>query len=149
MRGTTAGQRWRLQAGCWLGRCCAVVFLLVVTHVALMTSERHATVMGVQMGALSPAGIIARLVPDTSPRQGAADHGDGPAIPHSVLGDCPAQQAVPPLILLLLLLIIALLRLPAAWLCADSAVRIWCRRFTLPPPLTAARRRVLLQVFLI
>jgi hypothetical protein len=149
MRGTTAGRRWRLQAGRWLGHGCVVVFLLIVTHVALMTSERHATVMGMQIGVPSPVGIIARLVPDTSPQQGAAEHDNDPAIPHSVLGDCPAQQAIPPLLPILLLLIITQLRTVAAWPYADAAVRIWCRRFTPPSPLTAARRRVLLQVFLI
>lgn len=113
-----------------------------------MTSERHATVMGAQMGAMPVAGSIARFVPVPSPRRDVTGQEGNPVTPRSVLGDCPAQQAIPPLILLLLLLIV-LLRILAAWPCADSAVRTWCRRFTLPPPLNAARRRALLQVFLI
>lgn len=139
---TMAGQLRAGQAEHWLGLCCALVFLLVVTHIILMASERHAAVMSPQMGAAS-IGTIARLLPR------AMAHGEEPASPHHpVLGDCPAQQTVPPLFLLLLVLMALLRRLLPITPRATRPAWAWPCRFSLPPPLDPARRRALLQVFL-
>ncbi len=127
----------------WLGLCCALVFLLVATHVVLMASERHTAVMGPQMGAEPAMGAIARLLPHA-----ATHEGEAPSAPHhAVLGDCPAQQAVPPLFLLLLLLMALLRRLLPLPPRATRLAWAWSCRLSLPPPLAPARRRALLQVF--
>ena len=142
-----SGQLSGRRAEHWLGPCCALVFLLVVTHIILMASERHATVMAPQMGASSPMGAIARLLPRDAAHD-AAEDGRQPAPHHTMLGDCPAQQTVPPLFLLLLVLMALLRRLLPT---TPQATRpAWARpcRFSLPPPLDPARRRALLQVFL-
>jgi hypothetical protein len=139
------GRQFARRAERWLGFCCALVFLLIVTHVFLMASERHAAVMGPQMDA-APMGAIARLMPQIMAHAGHED--SQPTSPHhTVLGDCPAQQAVPPLFLLLLLLIALLRRLlpPPQFARLSWA---WLSSLSLPPPLDPARRRALLQVFL-
>ena len=126
----------------WFGRltglCCTLVLLLIVTHVALMTTERHIDAMGPLM--------------DGSPAAAAAGQGDrsGEGVPeephHPVLGDCPARQAVLPLLLILLALggLVAL----RSTISHDTGHQLgWHPRLS-PPPLAPARRRALLQVFL-
>lgn len=146
MPATALGRQSVRRAERWLGLCCALVFLLIVTHVFLMASERHATVMGPQMDATS-TGAIARLLPQVAAHAGDED-GQPSAPHHPVRGDCPAQQAIPPFFLLLLLLVV-LLRRPLPTLPrAARRSRGWPCALSLPPPLDPARRRALLQVFL-
>lgn len=149
MRGTLIGQ-WRdRQCGRWLGLCYVSALLLIVTHVALMATERHWVMMGPQMHATTPTGNSAVLVPDDAIIQSDPDHGGAPTTPRSVLGDCPAQQALPPLFLLLVLLLAMLLAVPPILTADRDVPHGWHHRSSSTPPLAPARRRALLQVFLI
>jgi hypothetical protein len=139
------------QVGRWVGRrvtlCCTLVLLLLAAHAALMASVQHVAVMGPLMGAVSLPGIT-EPPGDTGATHRDADGGKGaPAAPHPVLGDCPAQQAVLPLLLVLLALgSLVALRTTAT---RDTGHLLsWHLCFSLPPPLAPARRRALLQVFL-
>lgn len=145
--GQGSKQRCGRRAEPWLGGCCALVFLLVVTHIILMASERHAAVMSPQMGASSPMAAVPRILPQAAAHD-ASEDGRQPAPHHTMLGDCPAQQTVPPLFLLLLILMALLRRLLPITPLATRPVWAWQCRFSLPPPLDPARRRALLQVFL-
>ena len=126
---------------------CLFVLALLLTHVALMASERHGEVMGPP-----PAGIASTIeaagamIAKGVPHKDTSAGGRAPALPHSTLGDCPAQQAVLPLLLLLLVLA-GLPRLHVAAPRATAPLLGWRARFVLPPPLAPARRRAFLQVF--
>lgn len=126
---------------------CMLVLALCVTHQLLMASERHAMVMGPLHERVFPApvAVSGATMPDASdPIEERR-----PRAPQPILGECPAQQAILPLLLMVLLLAGACLWVGrASLLPADS--RAWSRslRDFLPPPLAPARRRALLQVFL-
>ncbi len=128
---------------------CMLVLAFCVTHQLLMASERHATVMGpLHQGAMSsfplasPAAIAMSIV-------GEAGNGPLSRTPRPVMSECPAQQAVIPLLLVLGLLVGVLLR-PGRALPLSAGLPAWSRgvRDFLLPSLAPARRRALLQVFL-
>ncbi len=134
-----------------LAPVCLLILTLLLAHQALMISERHAEVMGSLRGH-----TVSRSAPSTPMGARVAGVADdravatepAPHVPPVSLGECPAQQAVLPLLLLLLLLSGALRRFairPARG--AVPYTRARGDRF-LPPPLAPARRRALLQVFL-
>jgi hypothetical protein len=123
-----------------------LVLGLIVTHLALMTTERHAEVMGPLHAAF---GTIGMASPGIAEVEAPGHQQHAPAAPDMVFGNCPAQQAVFPALLLLLFLAatIALISAPG-----DNIRRALNGRvLTLgqPPPLAPAQRRALLQVFLI
>ena len=130
------------------GLGCGLVLLLLVTHLALMTTERHAAVMGPLVSAGPEPAVLG------ASGQAAAAHGSvgigekTPEEPHRpVLGDCPAQQAILPLLLVLLVLGGLVTSRPMLSR-ATGRPSGWHLRLPLPPPLAPARRRALLQVFL-
>src|SRR5262245_38519756 len=98
-----AGVRRRTLTG-GLSLWCLLVFGLVVTHQLLMTTERHTWVMGDIHGTI---GLAAPSAPGHAVMT-AADHDQpAPAMP-TMLGDCPAQQAIVPILLVLLTLAVAI-----------------------------------------
>ena len=123
---------------------CALVLALWVGHQFLMASERHAAVMDLTHG-------WAGLAPPAAALDGAlAAHADGlgpermPGRPMPLLGDCPAERTLVPVLLLLLLLGAAL---GSGWPWPGGAAMPGGSLATRPPPLPAARRRALLQIF--
>jgi len=115
-----------------------VAFLLIV-HAALMTTEQHAAVMDL------PYTNATMLVDALGPAHYAdTDTGERHA-PTTILGDCPAQRAILPLLLLIVLtLLTASLRRSARMRPQQPG------RLVAPPlPLTLPRRLALLQTFLI
>lgn len=134
-----------------VGRCkqrlllaSGVVALLLVAHVTLMASERHASVMtGLheQFSATLTIPVVAHMV-----AHGVAQS-PAPA-PLHLMGDCPGQAAIVPLLLLLL----ALVGMSTG---AGGPPRLAVTnhlefRSSIPvlPPVAAHRRRALLQVYL-
>jgi hypothetical protein len=80
------------------------------------------------------------------PNGDEAANGSTPSAPQPLMGDCPAQQAIIPLLLLLSLLLAALTRTAGP----ESPGRTRPRshpRDAIPPLLPAGQRRALLQVF--
>lgn len=130
------------------GLRCGLVLLLLVTHLALMTTERHVAVMGPLMGAGPAPAALGPLGQATAAPWAVGSGEDTPEAPHRpVLGDCPVQQAIMPLLLVLLILG-GLIALRSVLSCEIGRPSGWHLRHPLPPPLTPARRRALLQVFL-
>lgn len=129
-----------------LGPACLLVLALLATHQALMSSERHATVMGPLLGASAVAPLMSHIEqPALSPM---ADH-RVPA-PHLLLSDCPAQVATLPFLALLLTLIVVVRRVAATPGPPDADRRARpLLAWRAPPLLASTRRRALLQVFLI
>ncbi len=130
-------------------RLSVAVLALCLLHHLLMATLGHAIVMG----ALHEGGSGVAHAPVAS-MQGARNVGGHvgqgmPSIPMPLLGDCPAQQAVLPLLLLVpLLLGLVLLSGPRGVFVEDSrSLRPLDRAFS--PPLSPQRRRALLQVFTI
>ena len=84
---------------------CALILLLVVTHVALMASERHLAMMGAPMGLTSSPALTGMLASPMTAPEAIREPLPPPRAP--LIGDCPAQQAVLPLLFLLLLICFA------------------------------------------
>lgn len=125
---------------------CALVLALWIGHQFLMASERHAAVMDLTHGRAALASPVAAL-------EGAlAAHADGlgpermPEQPMPLLGDCPAEQALVP-VLLLLLLLGATIGSGWPWSLGAAMPGQFLATRPPPPPLLAARRRALLQIF--
>lgn len=121
-----------------------VVALLLVAHVTLMASERHATVMTPlheQFSATLPMPVAAHVAAH------AAFQSPAPA-PFHLIGDCPGQAAVVPLLLLLLAL--AGMKIGAGRTLRLAVTSSLGFRSPIPvlPPVAAHRRRALLQVYL-
>lgn len=148
--GLTLRGRWQgARRGDALVLMCLLVLALCLTHQLLMVTARHLTVMG----PLHERGILS---PSPAPTAMTILSGAGelnslhlPVVPQPMTGECPAQQAIVPVLLVLILLAVFLRlgrgpalptvsRYPAFGLCDF-----------LPPPLTPARRRALLQIFII
>jgi hypothetical protein len=126
-----------------------LVLALVLTHAALMATDHHS----VAMEPLSALTEVTDWSVDLLATLGAGghEHSSGrermPAAPHPVLGDCPAQQAVLPLLLVLVILVALAFARGGTTLVASGLPRHWPAWWSLPPPLPASRRRALLQVF--
>jgi len=131
MSGRTGGRRYLAGAFLVLG--------LLVAHLLLMAHEPgHAQHTSHDAAATTAAMSLAMLT--VTP--------DAPATPRSVLDGCPVAQATLPGVLLLLLLMFALGA--RAWALPLTTAQTWAGSFRAPPPpLAPARRRALLQVFLI
>lgn len=129
-----------------LGPACLLILALLLTHQALMASERHATVMGPLLGSTTPTPLMNHV---TQPASATLAGHPAPA-PPPFLSECPAQVAIPPLLALLLTLIVVIRR-PAATPGAPGLHRLARPLFAwrAPPLLASTRRRALLQVFLI
>lgn len=124
---------------------CVFGFALLVGHQVVMASARHAADMGMTRPRAMPTAGTARVV--------AAPVGDLAPSEHRPLTGweaCLSQQGLLPTLLLLLALAGIWWRCAGATL-ADSLSQPDARaaRFLHPPPLAPARRRALLQVFLI
>ena len=121
---------------------CAFVLALCLAHQLLMASEQHAAVM-------EPTSARFALAPLALPAAEGSGHGGlrlpEPSMP--LLGDCPAQQAILPVLLALLVLgcLVGACSWPALLTPCVSLERAPSAH---GPPLSAARRRALLQVFL-
>lgn len=121
---------------------------LCVAHQVFMATLAHA----ILMGPLHERGVVAAAPPVASALGEPTMDGPGdrplPSSPEPLLGDCPAQQAVIPLLLLLSLLLGVLTwRGGAPWLPARPRSH---PPHEMPPPLLPPRqRRALLQVFTI
>jgi len=90
--------------GRMVARLCAVVFALCLLHQLLMTTLGHALVMGpLHDGGMIAAHAQPAAMLDARDAGASAGH-PMPAVPVPLLGDCPAQQAVFPLVLVLTLL---------------------------------------------
>ena len=130
---------------------CLLILALLLAHVALMADERHAEVMGPLHGhaasrSADPAPVAAKFGGATG--GGAVAPEPAPHVPPASLGECPARQAVLPLLVLLFLLVGTPRLLAVQPGGAGPFARPWGSRFSLPAPLAPARRRALLQVFL-
>ncbi len=130
-------------------RLCADVLALYLLHHLIMATLGHAFVMGpLHDGGMidSHAQPVAML--DARDPGPAAGH-EMPSLPLPLLGDCPAQQAVFPLLLALTLLLgLALLTVEQGGRGA-AARRARPSRAVLAPLLPPQQRRALLQVFTI
>jgi hypothetical protein len=127
-----------------------VALALLAVHLALLTSERHGPATGPVHGCVEPAALASHAVRSAVPH--GADEEPGRHSRHTVLGGCPAQQAILPLLSAALALLGAFLALRgrrhgSAGPAGPSA-RLRAFPPAVPPPLQSARRRALLQVFL-
>lgn len=115
------------------------VAFLLMTHIALMTTEEHAAAMGATHSLHS--GALQAIAATAASHHNTGEH----QAPTTVLDDCPAQQAILPLLLLVALTLLAT--------GATGWRPIFPRqhhRVSDPPfPLTVPRRLALIQVFLI
>lgn len=136
--GTATKQGWAssgqgLLCVCWLG------LLLLLTHQAAMASAQCAVAMGPLHGHVAMRSGPMLSTPPLPP----------PTVP-ATRGDCPAQQAVFPVLALLLLLLIVVRGRPTGRHALPGGVPHHGEpAVSYPPPLAARRRRALLQVFLI
>lgn len=122
----------------------SVVVLLLAAHVTLMASERHAPVM-----ARLHDGFAATLtMPLAVPLATHAAPQSPPLAPHHLMGDCPAQVAVVPLLLLLLALVGAGGSAGGTLRRAATNRRGFRSSTPVLPCVAAHRRRALLQVYL-
>jgi len=132
-----------------VARLCAVVFALCLLHQLLMTTLGHALVMGsLHDGGMiaahaQPAAMLDARAPGT-----IAGH-SMPVVPVPLLGDCPAQQAVFPLVLVLTLLFGLAVLAGAPGGCGAVGRRARPPRAVLAPLMPPRQRRALLQVFTI
>ena len=134
-----------------LAPACLLVLALLLAHVALMAGERHGEVMGPLHGhAASRSAAPVLVAPEAvgTTGGGVVTPEPAPHAPPASLGDCPARQAVLPLLVLLFLLVGTPRLFAVQPGGAGPFARPWGSRFSLPPPLAPARRRALLQVFL-
>jgi hypothetical protein len=130
-------------------RLCMAVLALCLLHHLLMVTLGHALVMG----SSHDGGMIALHMPpvmmlDVRDLGTVAGH-QLPSLPLSFLGDCPAQQAVFPLLMVLALLLGLVLL--AGGQGAHGARRPQARpsRLVLAPLMPPQQRRAMLQVFTI
>ncbi len=143
-----AAQRYSGWVGWGLPLACVLALTLLLTHQALMVIEHHAGVMvGRGTAVTEPLAAGKSTAGGTHGEAFGGTHDSG--APRSVLGDCPAQQAVLPILLLsaLLLVLLGAFRAGTARMQTAGAPHPaegfpWSLA---PPP---ARRRALLQVFL-
>lgn len=125
------------------------VLTLSILHHLLMTTLGHAFVMGSlhDNGMITPHAPPAAMLDVRDP--GASAEQRLPSMPMPLMGDCPAQQAVFPLLLMLALLLV--LALPTGKQ-EGREVAARCTRppgEVLPPLMPPQQRRALLQVFII
>lgn len=135
------------RAGRGLAVLCMIVLALCVTHLMLMASERHAAVMW-PLHEQSMAPVEAAADATIARADGVEAHErPAPPAPVPLMGDCPAQQGIIPLLLALSLLL-------GAWVWGTTLVsrrdarhRPSSPRHGIPPLLPPPQRRALLQVF--
>lgn len=130
-------------------RVSAVVLTLSILHHLLMTTLGHAFVMGSlrDNGMITPYAQPAAMLDVRNP--GTSAEGRLPSTPMPLMGDCPAQQAVFPLLLLLALLLGLALSTSTQERREDVARRLRLPREMVPPLMPPQQRRALLQVFII
>lgn len=125
---------------------CLLVLGVVLGHHALMLTARHIVVMAPQHGIATDG---AATVLDAADDAMAHDHRPAPHDQHSLLGDCPAVQALLPGLLALPLLASILIALLATYLPGLRADARGLPAPFHPPPRPPSERRARLQVFLI
>ena len=122
---------------------------LFAVHLALLTGERHGPATGPLHGRVDSASVASHATPSAAPH---ATEELGHHSRHTVLGGCPAQQAILPLLWAALALLGAVLarRGRRHGSAGPDGPPARPRAFppAVPPPLQPARRRALLQVFL-
>ena len=127
-----------------------VALALLAVHLGLLTSERHGPATGPWHGRVEPASIASHAALSAVPHGAAEELGRHAR--HTVLGGCPAQQAILPLLWAALALLSAFLALRGRRHGSAGLDGLPARMHALPPavppPLQSARRRALLQVFL-
>lgn len=129
-------------------RLCMAVLALCLLHQLIMATLGHALVMGSthNSGMIAPQAQPAAMLDDARDLGAATEH-QMPSLP--LLGDCPAQQAVFPLLMALMLLL-GLVMLAVEQGGRDAAARRArpsCA--VLAPLMPPQQRRALLQVFTI
>ncbi len=130
-------------------RLCMAVLALCLLHHLLMTTLGHALVMAPSHdgGMIAPHAQPVMLLDARDP--GTAAGHQMPSLPLPLLGDCPAQQAVFPLLVVLTLLLGLALLSGEQGGCGSAIRRARPSRLVLAPLMPPRQRRALLQVFTI
>lgn len=130
-------------------RLCMAVLALCLLHHLLMATLGHALVMGPSHdgGMIAPHVQPIMLLDERDP--GTAAGHQMPSLPLPLLGDCPAQQAVFPLLVVLTLLLGLALLAGEQGGCGSAIRRARPSRLVLAPLMSPQQRRALLQVFTI
>jgi hypothetical protein len=128
----------------WIGYVAVVLLLLV--HANLMATGECAALMGSMHGPATGRQEHG-AARNATPGLAASPHRPAPPPAPSPAGACPAQQALLPLLALILALLLAALGGPSRIPASGPPGRVPGEP-TRPPPLSARRRRALLQVFL-
>ena len=124
---------------------CLLGLALLLGHQLVMASAQHAAEMGMDRGRVTLTAGNAQVVAGQAGELTPAERQ-----PLSGWEACFSQEGLPPALLSLLTLVsiwwlCASVTLPAKIPCVGSRIS----RFLHPPPLEPARRRALLQIFLI
>lgn len=128
---------------------CIVLLALCVAHQLFMATEQHIAVMGPLHQNGGRAASMATAQAGAVPAPGMVDGQPMPSVPQPLMGDCPAQQALIPLLLLLSFLLVALGRFGGPVPPGRARPGSHSPRDAIPPLLPPGQRRALLQVFTI
>ena len=130
-------------------RLCMAVLALCLLHHLLMATLGHALVMGPSHdGGMIAPHVQPIMLLDARDPGTAAGH-QMPSLPLPLLGDCPAQQAVFPLLMVLTLLLGLALLAGEQGRFGSAIRRARSSRLVLTPLMSPQQRRALLQVFTI
>jgi len=125
------------------------VLALCLLHHLLMATLGHALVMGPSHdGGMIAPHVQPIMLLDARDPGTAAGH-QMPSLPLPLLGDCPAQQAVFPLLMVLTLLLGLALLAGEQGRSGSAIRRARSSRLVLTPLMSPRQRRAVLQVFTI